>query len=183
MFLDNTQTKFNVYLCVCKKLRCRSQLWTDFHEIHMVGASPLMGETYCFWKQSAQYNHRYGRKCGPKTSFSGLSQPVWVGYIHFRRQTPHSLQKRLGSQKWFLAVFSENCSFFWKNYLIIKYSIAHLWLKKSYVKTSPFPKKLSNAPQNQFFSIFSKNTAFIKKIVEHKNIQHLISDKKGYIHF
>ncbi len=31
-----------------------SQFWSDFHEIHMVGAGPLMGEPYCLWKQSAQ---------------------------------------------------------------------------------------------------------------------------------
>ncbi len=32
----------------------RSQFWSDFHKIHMVGAGPIMGEPYCFWKQSAQ---------------------------------------------------------------------------------------------------------------------------------
>ncbi len=34
-----------------------------------------------------------------------------------------------------------------------------------------------------FFSVFSENTAFFEKIVEYKNIQHQISDRKGYIHF
>ncbi len=37
-----------------KKLRHKSQFWTDFYEIHMVGLAPLMGEPYCFLKQSAQ---------------------------------------------------------------------------------------------------------------------------------
>ncbi len=49
-----------------KKLRYRSQFWTDFHEIHMVNAGLLIGEPYCFWKQ-----------CAPKISFSDLSQMVW----------------------------------------------------------------------------------------------------------
>ncbi len=31
-----------------------------------------------FWKQLAQQNHRYGEKCAPKTSFSGLSQTYRV---------------------------------------------------------------------------------------------------------
>ncbi len=34
------------------------------------------------------------------------------GYIHFRRQTPPSLQKGIGPQKQFLTVFSENTAFF-----------------------------------------------------------------------
>ncbi len=69
-----------------------------------------MGKPYCFWKQSALQNHRYGEKCAPKTSFSCLSQTVrrflrrklknciWYpishtkGYIHFCRPTPRSLK-------------------------------------------------------------------------------------------
>ncbi len=35
--------------------------------------------------------------------------------------------------------------------------------------------------RKQFFAIFSENTAFFEKTVEYKNIQHLISDKSGYI--
>ncbi len=42
---------------------------------------------------------------------------------------------------------------------------------------------MSNAPPKQFFAVFSENTAFFKKIVEEKNIQHQIFDKKGYIRF
>ncbi len=59
------------------KLRYKSQFWSHFHGIHMVSAGPLMGEPYCFWKQSVQWNHIYGGKCAPKTGFSGLSQMVW----------------------------------------------------------------------------------------------------------
>ncbi len=58
-----------------KNARYKSQFWTDFHEILMVGTGPLMGEPYYFWKQMAQRT-RYGRKRAPKTSFSSLSQPV-----------------------------------------------------------------------------------------------------------
>ncbi len=36
----------------------------------MVGAAPLMGEPYCFSKQSAQQNHRHrGKMCPPKQFF------------------------------------------------------------------------------------------------------------------
>ncbi len=44
-----------------------------------------------------------------KTSF-----PIKKGNINFRCQTPPSLQKRLGLQKWLFADFSENNSFFEK---------------------------------------------------------------------
>ncbi len=37
-----------------KNKRYRSQFWTDFHETHIVGAGPLMGEPNYFRKQSTQ---------------------------------------------------------------------------------------------------------------------------------
>ncbi len=40
--------------------------------------------------------------------------PHKKGYIHFRRQTPFSLRKRLVHQKQFFAVFSENTASFEK---------------------------------------------------------------------
>ncbi len=46
----------------------KSQFWTD-HEIYMVGAGPLTGELYGFWKPSAQQNHRYGENMPPKPVF------------------------------------------------------------------------------------------------------------------
>ncbi len=46
-----------------------------------------------------------------------------------------------------------------------------------------FHKKWSNVPSEQFFAVTSENTAFSKKNIQHKNIQHLIFDKEGYIHF
>ncbi len=42
-----------------------------------------------------------------KTSF-----PIKKSYIHFRHQTPPSLQEGLGTQKQFFAIFSENTIFF-----------------------------------------------------------------------
>ncbi len=45
---------------------------------------------------------------------------------------------------------------------------------------TPSPKKWS-CPAKIFFTIFSENIAFIEKIVRWKNIQNLISHKKGYI--
>ncbi len=46
-----------------------------------------------------------------------------------------------------------------------------------------FLKNCQMRPGNSFFAVFSENTAFFEKIVDCKNIQHQISDKKGYIHF
>ncbi len=51
--------------------------------------------------------------------------------------------------------------------------LLHNWVK---IVKCPLPQKL-------FFAVFSENTSFFEKIVEYKNIQHQISDKKGYIHF
>ncbi len=97
-----------------------------------------------------------------KTSF-----PIKKGYIHFPCQVHPSLQKRLGPQKWFFAVFSENTAFLWKKLLNNKIFNPYLWLKKSHVnfwrKEAFFPKKLSNAPPKQFFTIFSGNTVFFQK--------------------
>ncbi len=60
-------------------------------------------------------------------------------------------------------------------------------IKKSYLnfsgKTLPFSKRPSKMPRKQLFAIFSENTAFFKKTVERKNIQHLISGKRGHIYF
>ncbi len=46
-----------------KNERYKSQFWINFQEIYMVGAGLPLGEVYCFWKQSAQQNHWYKRKC------------------------------------------------------------------------------------------------------------------------
>ncbi len=37
-------------------------------------------------------------------------------------------------------------------------------------KKPPFPKKWSNASSEQLFAVFSENTAFLEKIIEHVNI-------------
>ncbi len=79
------------------------------------------------------------------------------------------LQKRLGPQKQFFALFSENSSFFLKllnnkifnTSFVIKKSNFNFW-----PKTPSFPEKLSNASPKQFFMVFSENTTFFEKIVE-----------------
>ncbi len=43
-----------LHIYMYKKLRYRSPFRTDFYEIHKVGGGALMGEPYCFWKQSAK---------------------------------------------------------------------------------------------------------------------------------
>ncbi len=50
-------------------------------------------------------------------------------------------------------------------------------------KTPTFPKKLSNVLTIQFFTGFSENIVFPKKNGRIKYIQHVISDRKGYIRF
>ncbi len=47
---------------------------------------------------------------------------------------------------------------------------------------TPCPKNV-HVPPKFFFAIFSKNVAFLEKIIEWKTIQNLISDKKCFIHF
>ncbi len=60
-------------------------------------------------------------------------------------------------------------------------------IKKDYInflpKKSLFPKKWSNTPPEQFFAVFSENTAVYEKIILYESIWHLIFDKKGYIRF
>ncbi len=67
-------------------------------------------------------------------------------------------------------VFSQNTAFF-KN-LVLKQNIHHLIRhKKGYInflpKKPPFPKKkkMVNAPPEQFFAVFSENTAVYKKVI------------------
>ncbi len=52
-----------------KKLRYKSQFWTNFLEIHKVGAGLVMGEPYSFWKQSTNRSTGIGRNVPPKPVF------------------------------------------------------------------------------------------------------------------
>ncbi len=54
--ITNPQCSYTyiIFIFMYKNARYRSQFWTDFHEIHKVGAGPPISKTYCFWKQSAQ---------------------------------------------------------------------------------------------------------------------------------
>ncbi len=80
-----------------------------------------------------------------------------------------SLQKVLASSttpKRFSAIFSENAVFLKKqlnNQIFDKRCYVNFWGKRF-----PFPKKLSNVPLKQFFTVFSENTAVFEKIVELK---------------
>ncbi len=74
-----------------KNIWYRGQFWTDFHEIRMLDAGPPTSEPNCCWKQSAQQNHRYRRKCAPKTSCLAFIQPVW-----------NFLWKKLTNNIWYL---------------------------------------------------------------------------------
>ncbi len=98
-----------------KNARYRSQFWTDFHEIHVVGAGSLMGQSYCFWKQPANRITDMGENLSPKNNFSSFMSDgmdfFWgknlktvfgtpflkkkkkkKGCIHFCRPTPHSVK-------------------------------------------------------------------------------------------
>ncbi len=151
-------------LCFCSVVAkptgqtLRSQFWTDFHEIDMVRAGPLMGEPYCFWKQSVQKNRRYRGKCAPKTSFSSLSQMVWS-----------FLRKKL------------------KNCMRYHISSPSLPPKKGYIHFyRPTPYFLKNGrppPYKKKFNVILETIVFFKKIVKWKIFKNLISYKKGYIDF
>ncbi len=88
------------------------------------------------------------------------------GYIDFCRQTPPSPQNgHVHLQMVFHSFFRKYC-FSWKTCLIIKDTTPD---KKNYINflrmTSPFPKKWSNAPLEQFFAVSSEKTAFSKHVV------------------
>ncbi len=85
--------------------------------------------------------------------------PHKISDIHFRRQTPPSLQKRLRSQKRFFTVFSENTDFFEKTASDKKNDVNFR------DKTNTFPKQSSNVPQNSFL-LFSRKIVFLEKIAE-----------------
>ncbi len=121
-----------------KKLRYRSQFGSDFHEIHTVGAGSFMGKPYGFWKQSAQWKHRYRGKCAPKTSFSGLSQTGW-GF----------LRKKLKNCIWHL-IYQKK-----KGYI-------------HFCHSTPVPSKMVTSPKNNFSLIFWKILFFSKKLLDKK---------------
>ncbi len=147
----------------------------------MVDAGPFMDEPYCFWKQSVQQKHRYGKKCPPKTSFSGLSQTVWgflrkklknciwypifpqKGYIHFCRPTPRFLKNGCPPPAKIIFQLFSKILFFSKKLLNEKYSKCRCQQKRLYWFLSSDDPLCP--PTNGFFAVFSKNTAFFKKFV------------------
>ncbi len=122
-----------------KNARYRLQFWTDFHKIHMVGAGPLVGASYCFWKQSGPIEPQIWGKMCPQNQFFGFKsggmrffgEKTWKpysvphflkkkGYIQFCRPKFRSLKKSHAPEKLFFAVILENVVFFKK---IIKWKI------------------------------------------------------------
>ncbi len=109
------------HLVVIITVAIRLQFWTDFYEIHMVGAGPHMGEPYSCYKQSAQQNHRWRKMC-PRNRFfdfpsacmgffeektsNRIRYPIFrrIGYIHFCRPTPHSRKTGHACQKLFFVL-------------------------------------------------------------------------------
>ncbi len=98
------------------------------------------------------------------------SFPIKKGYIHFRHQTPPSLQKRLRPQKRFFAVFSENYNFFWKNCLLIIFNTSFVIKKVMLIFGARRHLSLKNCqmrPQNSFSQFFQKILFFFfEKLVE-----------------
>ncbi len=172
-----------------KKLRNRLQFWTNFHEINKLGA----GSPYCFLKQLAQYNQRYGRKCARKTSFSDLSLTVWgflrkknlktvfgspflrkkrkKTYIHFCRPTPRSLKNGHPSQIIFRCYFG-NFFFFEK---VVKRKIFKTLMPTKkviliFVARRPLPQNGYILPLMGFSQFSSKIRFFFRKtcfIIKH----------------
>ncbi len=119
----------------------------------MVGAGSLMGKPYCFWKQSAQQNHRYGEKCAPETSFSGVSRTVWV----FLRKK--NLKTVFGTQ------------FTKKKVIFI------------FVVRPTVPSKMVTSPKNNFSLIFWKILFFSKKLLAKKIFKTSMPTKKVILIF
>ncbi len=144
-----------------------------------------MGELCYFWKQSAQENRRYGGKCAPKTSFSGVSLtvrfflrknlktvfgtpflPKKVIFIFVvRRLVPSKMV--LPPKIIFHSYFGKYC-FFSKNLLKEEYSkpqrlqkTLHRFLSSD----APLLSKRSYAPTNGFFAVFSENTVSLEKLL------------------
>ncbi len=102
--------------------------------------------------------------------YSKPNSPIKKVIFIFARKTPHSLKKRIGPQKRFFDVFSENTAFLKK--LLNNKIFSTLFVIKSYVnfgsKTPPFPKELSMCPQNSFSQLSRKILLFSKKLSNKK---------------
>ncbi len=92
------------------------------------------------------------------------------GYIHFCRQMPPSLQKRLRPPKRFFAVFSENYSFFFflKKQLNNKIFDTSFAIKKVMLifgaRRLPYLKICQMRLQNSFSPVFQKILLFSKNL-------------------
>ncbi len=135
---------FNLlYTCVYiyKKLRYRSQFWSDFHDIHMVGAGPLIGDrwTLLFLETIGPIQpHIWGKMC-PQNQFSGFK--------------------------------SDGMGFFWEKNLKTVFGTPFTKKKKGYIpfcRWTPRFLKNSDTHQNNFSLIFWKILFFSKKSLDKK---------------
>ncbi len=121
----------NVNIFMYKNIRYRLQLWTDFHDIHMVGAGPPIGEPYCFINNRPNKTIDMGENVPPKTSFSGLSQPMW-GFSRKKLENsiqypiPPPPQKRLYSFLSYDAPFPQKWSC-WSPKIIFRSHFGKYW--------------------------------------------------------
>ncbi len=101
--------------------------WTNFHEIHMIGAGPLTGEPYYFLETISPIEPQILGEMCPQKSFLGLSPMVWgfsrkklkncnrypissiKGYIHFCRPTPLPSKMVMPAKNNFSLLFRKNC--------------------------------------------------------------------------
>ncbi len=98
---------------------------------------------------------------------------------------PPSLQKRLGPRNGF---FPRKLQLLLKKLLNNKIFNSSFAIKKVTLilaQDASFPEKFVKCTSKTVFHrfFFPENTAFFEKLVEYKDIQHLICDKNGYIHF
>ncbi len=160
----------------------RSQFWTDLHEIHTVGAGPLMGELIVL--ENNRPNRTTDIECVPKTSFFRLSATVWdflkkklKNCIRYPFSSPPPSKKKrlysflssdaLFSEKWsrppkisFRRYFGKYCFFFWKN--------CSTPTKKGYID---FCRQTPSSPQNghvlpQMGCFFRKTCSIIKHVIK-----------------
>ncbi len=155
----------------------RSQFWTDFHEIHMVGASPHMCKPLLFFLETiCQIEALIWGKICPQNWLLAFIQSVccvlWKkfqtrircpishrkGFIHFcRPDTPFPKKWSSPPKIIFRSYFGKYCCFFFEKILIWKILKISFLIKKfilSFVAGHPFPLKMVMSSNKWFFAIF-----------------------------
>ncbi len=151
------------------------QFWTNFHEIHMVGAIPHMAETvfcFVFFLENNRPNRTTDRgKCVPKIGFwLSFSQYriIWGNNFKTAFGTPFSIEKITfifvvgHAIRWKMVMPSKNyfsqlfCKilYFWKN-CYMKTSFLTKKFILIFVVRHPLPFKMVMSSHKWFFTIFS----------------------------